>query len=521
MPSCDAIVVGAGHNGLVCAAYLARSGLNVLVLESADEVGGAARTVEFAPGYKVSHVAHILNQLQTAVVRELQLKKYGLSYAASDLPTTALDLEARHLTFRGGAAERIDGDLADTERAAWSELRGRLVKYSGVLKPYLAKTPPRLRSGRMQDSTDLAALGFAVRRMGRKHMQEFLRMILMNVADVLEEDLSDDRLMGALAFDSVLGTGLGPRSPNSLMCLYYRLAGDADGMPGGLALPRGGMGSVAETFRNAAIAQGAQVRTGSPVRRILVDNDRACGVRLDNGEEIHASIVVSAANPKTTFLDLLGPQYLDTGFVRKVSSIRMNGRAAKLHLALDGLPSFDGVPESDYGGRFVVSPSIDHVERAFNPSKYGEYAPEPVMEFVLPSVSDPSLAPEGKHVLSAVVQYAPAGLKAGWDNARDGFYDAIMAVLEQYSPGLRDQVTSHELLTPDDMEAQYSMPGGHWHHGELGIDQMFMLRPAPGAAQYASPVPGLYLCGAGSHPGGGIMGAAGRNAASVIVKREA
>jgi phytoene dehydrogenase-like protein len=245
------------------------------------------------------------------------------------------------------------------------------------------------------------------------------------------------------------------------------------------------------------------------------------GVELDNGEQISAANVISNADPRRTFMGLLGAEHLDTGFVRRVSNIRMRGNAAKLNLALDGLPIFTGLAEADPRGRLVIAPDVDYVERAFNPAKYGEYSPEPVMEITIPSLNDPSLAPEGKHVLSAVVQYAPYDLKDGWDGAREGFAKVLLDQLERYAPGLGAKIVASKLFTPADIEREFRMTGGHWHHGELVLDQMLMLRPVPGAAQYAAPLAGLYLCGAGTHPGGGVMGAAGLNAANQVIAREA
>ncbi|MGF6229441.1 phytoene dehydrogenase-like protein [Inquilinus ginsengisoli] len=313
----------------------------------------------------------------------------------------------------------------------------------------------------------------------------------------------------------MLGTHLGPRSPTSLLALLHRLAGQADGVPAALALPKGGMGTVAAAIAAAARAAGVEIRTGTPVAKILVEADRASGVALAEGAEIRAPIVVSGANPSTTFLDLLGPRALDAGFVRRIGHIRMRGNAAKLHLALDGLPA--GPDLALLAGRLVIAPGIDAVEAAFNPAKYGEASPEPVLEAVIPSLTDPSLAPVGKHVMSIVAQYAPAGLRGGWETGGPTFRDRILAMLERHLPGLSARVLTAELLTPSDLEARYRMPGGHWHHGELAVDQLMMLRPVHGAGQYATPVPGLYLCGAGSHPGGGVMGAAGLNAARRIL----
>jgi phytoene dehydrogenase-like protein len=520
MPSFDAIVIGAGHNGLVCAAMLARKRRKVLVLEAGDEPGGAARTVEFVPGHSVSHVAHVLSHLHPAVADTLMLERHGLRFAATEIPTVVLNADANHLILHGAFGERIEGDIGGADAAAWDALRTKLLAYSAVLQPWLARTPPRLGTGNTRDMLALGSLGLAIRRLGTEDMREFLRMILMNIADVLDDEIADPRLKGAIAFDAVLGSSLGPRSPNSLMSLYYRLAGETTGRQAALALPHGGMGAVVDAMVSALTGWGGQIRTGAVVERILVEDGRAVGVALAGGEEIRARVVVSGANPRTTFLELLGHRHLDTGFARRVSQIRMRGNAAKFHLALTGLPEFTGLDESHLGGRLVIAPTVDHVEWAFNPSKYGRFSDSPVMEITIPTVTDPSMAPAGNHVLSAVVQYAPSDLGGGWSFSRTDFQEIVMETISAYAPGIGRQTIAAELLTPADLESRYRMPGGHWHHGDLGIDRMFMLRPLPGAAQYTTPVLGLYLCGAGSHPGGGVMGAAGYNAAGRILKLE-
>jgi phytoene dehydrogenase-like protein len=514
----DSIVVGAGHNGLVCAAYLAKAGRKVLVVEAAEQVGGGAVTREFAPGYKVSACAHILHLLHPKVIKDLKLKSHGLKLASKNLPTVALDAVGNHLTLGGNTAS---GAASPADRVAFGPWRKQMVKFARHLQPLLATTPPRLGSGDRADLKKLAKLGWAIRSLGRDNMREFLRVGGMNVADLLEDTFESDLLRGAIALDAVLGTHFGPRSPGTVLTLLYRLAGKGGGAAGALTLPQGGMGSVTTALATAARAAGAEIWLGTPVIRVLVKDDCAVGVVCESGEEIAAHSVISNADPRRTFMDLLGAEHLDTGFVTRVRNIRMRGDAAKLHLALDGLPTFIGLEAADLKGRLVIAPDVDYVERAFNPAKYGEFSPEPVMEITLPSLHDPSLAPEGKHVLSAVVQYAPYRLTGGWEAGREAFAAAALGVLSRYAPDIGSKIVASELLTPADIERQFGMTGGHWHHGELALDQMLMLRPVPGAAQYRTPLAGLYLCGAGAHPGGGVMGAAGLNAASQVIAQEA
>lgn len=521
MTSFDVVVIGGGHNGLVCATMLAKSGRKVLVLEAASELGGAARTEEFAPGFRVSSIAHILNRLHPEVVKALELEKHGLSFVLPE-PASSISLSAKDepLTLAGAYGESLIGASA-SEAAAWKELRAQLFRYAGILKPFLWRRPPDLSGGNsLAETFALGQAALSLKRLGKEDMRDFLRVILMNVADLLDEQLTDNRLKGLVALDAVLGSHLGPRSPTSLLGLYYRLAGEIGGQPGAQLVPKGGMGEIVAAITASAAKAGVILRTGAVVNKIRVANGRATGVVLENAEEISGDIIVSAADPSTTFLNMVGPRELDTGFVRKVKNIRNHGDVAKLHLALDRPPRFTGVDEAGHRGRLVIAPSTDHVERAFNPAKYGEFSPEPVLEVTLPSLADPSLAPDGACVLSAVVQYAPYQLREGWERGKPKFFKAIMELLERHAPGIGKLTRHVQLLTPVDIEQRYRMPGGHWHHGELQADQMLMSRPVFGAEGYATPIDGLYLCGAGSHPGGGVSGAPGLNAARRIMAME-
>ncbi len=517
MPSFDAIVIGGGSNGLAAAGRLAKAGRKLLVLESARDPGGGARSHEFAPGFRTSSVAHLLTMLDPRVERGLDLARYGLDYAAKTLPTTALSSTGDHLVLEGCYGARVRGSLSEADRAAWADLRQKFLRFAGVLRPLKDMTPPRIGGGSENELMKLARVALKARLMGRGDLRELLRMLLINVADVLNDDLADDRLKGLVAFDTVLGAHLGPRSPNSLLLLLNRLAAEAAGEKAGLAVPKGGMGAVADSMSAAVRDMGVEIRTSTQVKSLTVEDDRAVGVRLESGEEIRAKAIVAAINPRTTFLDLVGPRHLDTEAVRRARNIRMRGNACKLHLALSGAPDFKG---ADLATRLVVAPSITAVEDAFNAAKYGEFSATPVMEIILPSAIEDGHAPAGRHVLSAIVQYAPYALKQGWQSGRAAFLDRIMATLETYAPGIGALVTGSELLTPVDLEERYGFQGGNWHHGELVAEQMLFLRPMIGAAQYETPISGLYLASAGSHPGGGVSGAAGWNAAERILATE-
>ncbi|MDH3545893.1 MAG: NAD(P)/FAD-dependent oxidoreductase [Gammaproteobacteria bacterium] len=506
----DAIVVGAGHNGLVCAALLARSGKQVLVLEANDQVGGAAVTREFADGYSVSACAHLLYQLQPSVRKELGLRP---KLAADDMVTIALGDNGEHVRLTGN---KITG-TSDSDAASYRDFHKRMTRFADLLNTYLNKAPPRLGTLDFKDLATLARLGFDIRRLGKTEMREFLRLIGMNIHDEVDERFENPLLKGALSLDAVLGTHLGPRSPNTIMTYLYRLAG----AHGRVASPTGGMGSVSDEIAHVARSAGVTIRTGMPVQRIVIENGRVNGVETEAGERFDSLTVVSNADPKRTILDLVGARHVEAGFTHRLQHLRMRGNAAKLHLALDGLPAIDGLSKKDYAGRLLIAPDEHYVERAFNPAKYDESSPEPVLEMTFPSFRDASLAPTGKHVMSAVVQYAPYRLKGGWtDAARQEFEAAAIRAIERYAPDIAERITASELLTPADIEREFHITGGHWHHGELTLDQFLFVRPVCGAAQYRMPVDGLYLCGAGAHPGGGVSGAAGRNAARTVLGRE-
>jgi phytoene dehydrogenase-like protein len=512
----DCLIIGAGHNGLVCAATLARAGRSVLVLEAAEQVGGAARTREFAPGFRVSAGAHLLHLMPAQLLREFELGAHGLEWAAQGMITTALVPGGAPLVL--GQAGVSAAGVSATDAQAHAVYSARMRRFAAALAPLFARTPPRLGTTDWADRWSMLKIGWQIRTLGRGDMRELLRIGGMNVFDVLEEDFESAALKGALGFDAVLGANFGPRSPGTVLTLLYRLAAESAAGASGLSQPKGGMGALCEALAKAARAAGATIRTGTPVAAIRVEGDRACGVVLESGESIGARRVVSSADPKTTFLRLLGPKHLDTGFVRRVNHIRSRGLCAKLHLALKEAPRFTGLTESSLRGRLLIAPSLQYIEHAYNHAKYGEFSAAPTLEITVPTVNDPTLAPAGQHVVSAIIQYVPYALKEGWADGRQRLLDTALGLLESYAPGLRERVIHAELLTPVDLEKEFQMTGGHWHHGDLAFDQFLMVRPVPGAAQYRTPLQGLFLCGAGCHPGGGVMGLAGRNAAQELLK---
>ena len=517
MTDYDAVLVGGGHNGLVCAAYLAGAGRRVLVLEANQAPGGCAATREFAPGFSVSACAQWLTQFSPAVSTELALEQHGLQWAARDLASIALDVAGEHLTLRGDQVE--GGRLSIGDREAYRNFYHHTLKFARVLAGAFAVRAPRLVESNLRDRLTLLRLGLALKRLGREDMSELMRIILINMYDLMQDNFDSPQLQALLSMDGVLGSHAGPRSPNTVFAYLYRRVGDVFGFSGP-AQVRGGMGSLGEALAVSARAAGAEMRLGAPVASIDTASGRALGVTLGSGERIRSSLVVSSADPVTTFEQLVGYRNLETGTVRRVSQIRHKSGCAKLHLALDSLPQFTGLDQSMLGQRLVIAPDMDYIERAFNAIKYSECPASPALDISLPSVNDDSLAHEGKHVLSAIVQFAPYAPAGGWERLREVFTDQVLDCLAAYAPGIRQQVLASELLTPYDLEREFHMRGGHWHHAELSLDQVMMMRPFPGATQYATPIDGLYLCGAGAHPGGGLMGLAGKNAAQEIIRRE-
>jgi phytoene dehydrogenase-like protein len=376
-----------------------------------------------------------------------------------------------------------------------------------------------LVEGNLTDRLTLAKLGLGMKMLGKEDMSDLMRLALINIYDVMEENFDNELLKGAISLDSLLGSHMGPRSPNTVYGYLYRRMGDIFGFKGP-AVVKGGMGAVGQAMADAARAKGVDIEVGAAVSKINIDVDRATGVTLADGRVVNAGLVVSNADPKTTFNKLVGLSNIETGVARRVKTLRMKGDAAKLHIALDSLPAFKGLTEQQMGQRLVIAPSMNYIEAAFNASKYGEYSQAPAMDISIPTIHDPSLAPDGKHVMSVIVQYAPYELKEGWsDKSKEAFKNLVLDRIADFAPGLRDSIIASELLTPVDLEERFHIHGGHWHHGEISLDQILMMRPFPGASQYGTSVDGLYLCGAGNHPGGGVMGLAGHNAAKEIIKR--
>lgn len=510
----DAIVIGAGHNGLVCATHLAKAGRKVLVLEASDQPGGCASTREFAPGFTVSDCAQWLYQLHPTVAKEMALEAHGLKWAARDLASISLSESGSHLVLSGN---QVSGASAD-DQAALGVFNTRNKRYLRLLAKLFAERSPRLTEANLIDRLSLLKLGLGLKLLGKEDMSEFMRIVLMNMYDLMQETFSSEALQALLSMDAVLGSRSGPRTPGSVFAYLYRQLSAEFGFTGVTQI-EGGMGELGVAMANSARAAGTDIRLASRVDSIDMKADKAVGVRLDSGESIRASTIISNIDPVTTFRDLVGYPRIEAGTARRVTQIRHGSGTAKLHLALSAEPHFTGLTGEQLGQRLVIAPNLDYVERAFNAIKYDEYSAEPVMDISIPTHNDPGLAPTGQHVLSAIVQFAPYSPDGGWDQHRQPFIDRLLALLERYAPGIRDLVTATELLTPQDLEQRFGMAGGHWHHGEMSLDQILMNRPFPGASQNATQVDGLFLCGAGTHPGGGLMGLAGRNAARQVLRQ--
>lgn len=509
----DAVVVGAGHNGLVCAAYLARAGLRVIVLEARDDFGGAATTEEFVEGFKISSCSQWLNKLHPEIIKDLQLEKHGLKILARDLDTVSLSEDGNNLLLGERGLE--GGDISEADRLAYDGFNRQMKKFARLLANAFDARAPKIVDSNLKDRITLLKLAMRMKLLGKSDMAELLRVALMNIYDVMEEKFDSEQLKAAISIDGILGTHMGPRSPNTLFVYLYHKLSEVYGYKGP-AVVEGGMGRVGDALAASARNSGVELRAGSRVAKIETERGRVIGVRLSGGEIIQSGLVVSNADPKTTFETLVGYRNVEAGVVRKVSNIRMKGNTAKLHLALSALPDFSGVSEQQLGQRLIIAPHMKQIDQAFNAAKYAEYSTEPVMDISIPSIHDDSLAEGNGQVLSAIVQFAPYDLKEGWDNAKDSFLNLLIDQLECYAPGIKSLIIGKQLLTPVDLAEKFNLSGGHWHHGEISVDQMLMMRPFPGAAQYAMPVDGLFLCGAGAHPGGGVMGLAGRNAAREI-----
>jgi phytoene dehydrogenase-like protein len=521
----DAIVVGAGHNGLVNAAYLAKAGKKVLVLERRDVVGGATVTEEMHPGFKYLPGSYLISLLRPQVIRELELPRHGLEIMPVESTFVPL-LDGNYF------AEWPDHDLSREEihrhsrrdADAYGEYVAAMRRLALAVKPLLDITPPNPASRDPRDRQALQRIGERLAAMPRHDFDLLARLLTMSAADFLDEWFESDPLKGTKATSGIIGTFMGPRSPGTGYVLLHHYIGENDTVLRSWGFARGGTGALSQAIASAARAAGAEIHTDSPVARILVQGGAAVGVVLQNGDELHAQRVISNADAKTTFLRLVEPGQLPDEFVADVRRYRTASPACKVNLALDGLPRFTALPkgkEALLRGSIEVAPSVDYLERAYDDAKYGGWSKRPFMDALIPSLIDPTMAPPGKHVMSLFVQYASSELEGGWTAEKKAqFLDVVIDTLSEYAPNLRELIVHKHINTPADIEQMFGITGGHIFHGELALHQLFFLRPAPGWAQYKTPIANLWMCGSSTHPGGFITGAPGRNAALEMLRDE-
>ena len=522
----DAIVIGGGVNGLVCAARLAQGGLKPLVLERSGRVGGCAQTVEIAPGFRTSALAHRA-AIDTRIANELRLERYGLQWVRPEALVHAPAADGKGLTLWADP-ERAAGEIApfsEHDARRYPEFLASVTAVCSVLKVALSAPAPSIESPGASDLLTLLKAGRRFRSLGKANAYRLLRWMPMSVADFAHEWFDSEPLLPAVAAGGLLGSFVGPRSAGSAAVLLLLAAGDGQPVAPGCGV-RGGMGTLADALAGAAQGAGAEVRTGAEVRRILVRDNKAAGVVLRTGEEIEASLVISNADPRRTLLGLIDPVDLPPTFVRRIRHVRMRGTLAKINYAVSSLPGFAslaGREERDQkaalSGVVRLGPTLDGLERAFDAAKYGRLPDEPWLELSVPSIGSPDLAPDGQHVVSAYVLFAPYELRGTtWDDAREVLADRATQVIERYAPGFSRSIVARQIITPLDLEREYGLTGGQIFHGELALDQLLVGRPLPDWARYHTPVPNLYLCGAGTHPGTGLDGRSGYLAAAEILK---
>jgi phytoene dehydrogenase-like protein len=526
----DAIVIGGGHNGLTCAAYLARAGRAVLVLERRHVLGGAAVTEEIFPGFKFSVCSYVVSLLRPEIIRELDLPRHGMELLPLD--GTFTPMSNGDYLWRVNDHYKTRREIARHSRVdaeAYDEYGKAMIEMGRFAKPILGLTPPDPSSLDVRGLLDLFAIGKRFRGMRAHDRVNQVQLLTMSAVDFLDQWFETDVLKATMSASGIIGTFLGVRSPGTAYVLLHHYMGEIDGSFRSWGLSRGGTGAVSHAIAAAAREHGAEIRTEASVARILTKDGRATGVVLENGDEVHAGVVVSTVDPHHTFLSFLDPRDLPPEFVGDVRRYKYRGSSGKVNLALDALPNFTSLPGAGphLRGAISISPSVDYMEQAYDDAKYGAFSRRPYMDIVIPSLTDPSVAPPGKHVMSCFVQYAPYHLKprqsalggrqSGWDEQRDAFGDAVIDAIAEYAPNIRDVILHRQVLTPLDIERTFGLTEGNIFQGELTLEQLFFLRPVPGWARYETPIKGLYLGGSATHPGGGIMGAPGRNAARRIL----
>jgi phytoene dehydrogenase-like protein len=520
------VIIGGGHNGLVAACYLGRAGLQPLVLERREVVGGMAVTEEFHKGFRSSTLAHAAGPLLPHISRDLDLERHGLAIIRPEVRLFAPDEDGRALCLYDDPARtaRELEELSAHDARSYVEFHESFAHIGRVLAPLLTMTPPSVDQPTVADLWHLGKIGKDFRKLSKRDAYRLLRWGPMAVADLVAEWFETELLRASIAARGIFGAFAGPWSAGTSLGLLMQAAVDGHAV-GPASFVKGGMGGLTQALAGAATAMGAKIRTRADVARILIKDGRVTAVVLTDGEEIAARAVVSNADPRRTFLQLVAPTDLDPDFLNKIRNYRSQGAAAKVNLALSALPSFsalkrmDGESTAKLSGRIQIGPDIDYLERAFDAAKYGDYSRQPYMDITIPSLTDPTLAPSGAHVMSIHVQFAPYKLKEGdWSARREEFGDMVVKTLSHYALDIGGLIVARQVITPLDLEQTYGLTGGHIFHGEMSLDQFFTFRPLIGWAQYRTPIEGLYLCGAGTHPGGGVTGGPGANASREILK---
>lgn len=519
----DVIVIGAGHNGLTLAAILARRGLRVLVLERRDIAGGACVTEEIHPGFRASTAAYLVSLLQRRVVEELELERHGYRVDPKDPAFFSVYPDGSCFTMWRDEARTLEeiARFSPHDAAAYPRYGQFVDRLARIVEPLLLTEPPPFPPPSPFEAMDYLRFAGRLRGLDSEAIAGLTKIFTQSAAEFLGEWFESDRLRATLATDGVIGANGGPLSPGTAYVLLHHYMGGVGGVRGLWGFVRGGMGTVTVAMAASAKARGAEIRVGAAVERVLVRGGRARGVVLNGGEEIHAAIVASNADPKHTFERLVDPGDLDEQFRRGMNNFRSEGTSLKINLALDGLPEFTAAPGvgPHFGATIHICPSIEYMERAWDDAKYGRPSRNPIIEMTFPTYYDPSLAPPGKHVMGIFLQYAPYTLAGGnWDDLRESYADHVIDTIVRYAPNLPSLIVARQVLTPLDIERKFGITGGNIFHGAMSLDQMFWSRPLPGCGSYSTPIRGLYLCGSGAHPGGGVMGAPGYNAARRILR---
>ncbi len=518
----DAIIIGGGHNGLINAAYLARAGKKVIVLERRPIVGGAAVTEEIFPGFHFTEFSYVVSLLRPEIIRELELPRHGLKILP--LPSTFTPMENGDYLAAWDDHDLTRRELyrhSPKDAEAYDEYARVMVRMAMAVKPLISLVPPDPSSLSIRDLMGLLKVGEYAASLSQKDLYQLAKLVTQSSADLLDEWFETDALKGTKSASGIIGTFLGPRSPGTAYVLLHHYMGEIDGAFRAWGFAKNGSGGVTASIASAARALGVKIRTQSPVKQVTVKNGRAVGVALENGDEFHAKVVVSAADPKRTFLQFVEPKYFPDEFVTQIRNFRTRGSSGKLNIALSELPNFTALPGDGplHRGAISISPSIDYIERAYDDAKYGQVSRRPYIDMIIPSMIDPDMAPPGQHVMSCFVQYVPYDVEGGWtDEKKDQFAEHVIATIEQYAPNFRRAIIGKQVITPVDIERIAGITGGNIFHGELLLHQLFFLRPAPQWADFRTPLPGYYLAASGAHPGGGVMGAAGKLAAMEILK---